>query len=342
MPFVSLAPNLALSWIHFVGDRRELELFGVRLVGFNADTGVKFLLSLCLIVAVILLGALLRLASHVVMPGRKNERVRFWTRQGIRILCALIFLIGLVSVWFNDPTRLTTFLGLVTAGIAFALQRVITAIAGYIVILRGKTFTVGDRIVMGGVRGDVIDLGFIQTRIMEMGQPPSVEGQTDPGMWVKSRQYTGRVVTITNDKLFDEPVYNYTREFPYIWEEMSVPVSYRDDRARAETVLLDAARKHTIDIASLSESAIQEMEKRYVMRRSEMQPRVFWRITDNWLELTVRFVVLDHGVRSVKDAMSRQILSQFDAAHISIASATFAITGVPPLKIQRASAADAR
>ena len=65
-------------------------------------------------------------------------------------------------------------------------------------------------------------------------------------MWVHSRQFTGRIVTVTNDKVFDEPVYNYTHEFPYIWEEMRLPVRYQDDRARAERILLDAARRHAV------------------------------------------------------------------------------------------------
>ena len=115
--------------------------------------------------------------------------------------------------WFDDPARLTTALGLVTAGLAFALQKVVTAVAGYFVILQGRTFNVGDRITMGGVRGDVIALGFIQTTIMEMGQPPAVQN-ADPAMWVHSRQYTGRLVTVSNAEIFDEPVYNYTRDFP--------------------------------------------------------------------------------------------------------------------------------
>ena len=66
---------------------------------------------------------------------------------------------------------------------------------------------------MGGVRGDVVRLGFLKTTIMEMGQPPSVSG-ADPAVWVNSRQYTGRLVTVTNGAIFNEPVYNYTRDFP--------------------------------------------------------------------------------------------------------------------------------
>ena len=93
-----------------------------------------------------------------------------------------MLILGLLSIWFEDPTRLTTALGLVTAGLAFALEKVVTAVAGYFVILQGKTFNVGDRIVMGGVRGDVIALDFTQTTIMEMDQPPSVQG-ADPAVW---------------------------------------------------------------------------------------------------------------------------------------------------------------
>jgi small-conductance mechanosensitive channel len=86
---------------------------------------------------------------------------------------------------------------------------------------------------MGGVRGDVIALSFMQTTILEMGQPPPVQSDS-PAMWVRSRQYTGRIVTVSNSKVFDEPVYNYTREFPFIWDEIVLPIRYQDDRARIE------------------------------------------------------------------------------------------------------------
>jgi small-conductance mechanosensitive channel len=77
---------------------------------------------------------------------------------------------------------------------------------------------------MGGVPGDVVALVFRQTTIMEMGRPPPVPNAR-PAMWVKSRQYTGRTVKTSNAKVFDEPIFNYTREFPYVWEEMTVTTS---------------------------------------------------------------------------------------------------------------------
>jgi small-conductance mechanosensitive channel len=329
--------STATGWIGF-GPQGNLQLFGITLIGVNAENGKKLLFTLILIALVIFLGMLLRGITHLLLASRRNDRIFFWTKQGIRLLMLLILVFGFTSIWFSDPTRLGTFLGLVTAGVAFALQRVITAFAAYFIILRGKNFNVGDRIVMGGVRGDVIDLGFMQTRVMEMGQPPGVNDQTDPAMWVRARQYTGRIVTITNDKIFDTPVYNYTREFPYIWDEIRVPISFKDDRERAESILLEAAEKHTTKVAELGEQEIKELERRYVMRRAEIRPKVFWRITDNWLEMTLRFLAPDHGIRGIKDAMARQILGDLEAAGIGIASTTFEIVGLPALRVQREEA----
>jgi small-conductance mechanosensitive channel len=313
-------------------DCLAVELFGVRLIGINAENAKKVLFSVVLVALLMLLSKGLRLVTRGIT--RRGERVAFWVRQGIRVFTAVVALIGLVSIWFNEPQRLGAAAGFFTAGVAFALQRVITALAGYVVILRGKTFNVGDRIVMGGVRGDVIALGFMQTTIMEMGQPPG-EQKDDPSMWVASRQYTGRVVTVTNAKVFDEPIYNYTKEFPYIWEEMKLPISYKDDRRRAEQIILAAAERHTVKIAEVSEHHLAEMERRYSMRRADIKPKVYLRITDNWVELTVRFICRDYGIRDLKDAMSREILDGLDEAGIGIASTTFELTGLPTLRVER-------
>jgi small-conductance mechanosensitive channel len=309
-----------------------LQVFGVKLIGINAENGRKLLLSIVLILFLLLLNKVLSWLSGKIFTRRDSIRVTFWSQQAIHIFTAAILILGLVSIWFEDPTKLTTAAGMVTAGIAFALQRVITAFAGYFVILRGKTFNVGDRIVMAGVRGDVIDLGFMQTTVMEMGQPPPVQS-APPAVWVGGRQYTGRIVTITNDKIFDEPVYNYSRDFPYLWEEMTLPVSYQSDRKRAEEILLGVARKHTVKINDLGEDAIKELERRYFVRRSELGPRVYVRLTDNWLEMSLRFLAHDSGVRELKDAMSRDIIDQLDQAGIGIASGTYEIVGVPPVHV---------
>ena len=124
---------------------------------------------------------------------------------------------------------------------------------------------------------------------MEMGQPPSAQGE-EPGMWIQARQYSGRIVTVTNTKIFDEPVYNYTRDFPYIWEEIRVPVPYNGDWHRAERILLTAVQKHAVTESQLPGVVIEELQRRYFMETPDVQPKTFLRMTDNWIELAVRFV----------------------------------------------------
>jgi len=223
-----------------------------------------------------------------------------------------------MSIWFDNPAQLASALGLIGAGLAFALQRVITAVAGYFVILRGKTFNVGDRIQMGGVRGDVIGLTFMQTRIMEMGQSPREED--DDKSWVRSRQFTGRIVTVTNDKVFDCPVYNYTHEFAYIWDELSIPVAFHQDFAKAEQIILEAANGQARTSRGMGKEEVKRLEDRFGIDAGEIDPRVFWRITEDWMELTVRFLGPDHGIRKIKDQMTREIIGGFDKANILIAA----------------------
>jgi small-conductance mechanosensitive channel len=318
--------------IQLVGPHRAVRLFGVTLVGVNAENGKKLLFSVVFILAISALGHALRWFARRNASDQTSKRIAFWTRQGISIAVTIISVVALVSIWFDNPSTLTAAAGMITAGLAFALQKVVTAFAGYLLILRGKSFSVGDRITMAGVRGDVIALNFLQTIIMEMGQP--AQGDSGDPMWIQARQYTGRIVRISNSNIFDEPIYNYTREFPYIWEEMRLPVPYTADRYKAEQILLDVTRKHTVKIAEMSEKPLEELERRYAVKRSELEPCVYWRLTDNWLEMSVRFIVTDYGIREIKSKISRDLLAELDRVGIGIASGTYEVVGMPPIKVQ--------
>lgn len=317
--------------IDFAGRNGSLEIFGVNLVGVTAENGRKLAMTVAVLVIVPLLGW--AVAKLIALTGRvTSKRVAFWTKQGTSLLVAVLVILLLISIWFDNPNRLATVLGLITAGVAIAMQRVITAIAGYFLVLRGSVFNVGDRIVIGGVRGDVLDLSFLQTTVMEMGEAKG-EQSDSPSAWVLSRQYTGRIVTVSNAVIFDQPVYNYTREFPFIFEELHLPIPYDSDWKKAEDIILAAAEKHTVKYTELEKGAIEELKRRYFLGNENPGPRVYWRLTDNWIEMTVRFVVPDHGTRAIKDALSRDIILGLKEAGLGIASGTYQIVGVPNLQV---------
>ncbi len=325
---------MATPWFELVGPSHNVQIYGIKLLGVDAHNGRKLVFSLIFLgllwlirLALVSLGKLLR--------NREGKTAVFWTNQAISLITFAFGMLGLLSIWFDNPARLATGIGLVGAGLAFALQKVITSFAAYFIILRGKTFNVGDRIVMGGVRGDVVSLSFFQTVIMEMGEPPSVQGAS-PEVWVRSRQFSGRIVTVSNSKLFDDPVYNYTRDFPYIWEEMMLPISYKDDRDAVEQILMAAAQNETVHIEEMASSAVKIMEDRFMLQAIDVQPHVYWNLTDNWVELTVRFLVKTHDIRGLKNRMSRYIIAELDKKGIGIASSTYDIVGLPPIRVEMA------
>ena len=168
------------------------------------------------------------------------------------------------------------------------------------------------------MRGDVLDITPLRTKILEIGSG------RDEASWVRGRQYTGRVVSISNKAVFSEPVYNSSAAFEYLWEELTLPVPHREDWRLAERILREEAERASASAGA--QQAIEEMRRRYPVERAEVEPRVFVRATDNWVELSARFVVPVRGARGIKDEMSRRVLDRFTEHGLSVASATQDVT----------------
>lgn len=307
-----------------------MEFFGVRILGLS-DAGLrKLALTLLVLVVAVLARSAFRLVSGFG-AGTISSRT-LWARKTLRLLIGLLATLLLLSIWFDDPGRLASFMGLLAAGLAFAAQNLVLSIAGYVVIVFGKLFDLGHRIELGGVRGDVLDIGLVKTTIMEMGVPAALF--PDPHHWVAARQYTGRVVSVVNAEIFRQPVFNYTANFNLLWEELRVPLSYGVDLARAERIVLGAARAHTREEVAMGQRQLGQMRTLYLVETTDLEPHCYVQLTDNWIELSVRFLVTTHGVRAIKDRIARQILADFREAKIEVASQTFELVRLPALSVR--------
>lgn len=293
------------------------------LVDTTSATG-RLVTTAALLVASLVLAAV---AGRLVTWRAGDPYSRYYLRKAVHAVVGLAFLVGLALLWRPFAGQLAVVLGFATAGLAFAMQEVIGALAGWVSILTGRHFRVGDRIEVGGVRGDVLDLSPLRTTILEVGSG------RDEDSWVRGRQYTGRVVTVSNKTVFSEPVFNSSAAFDYLWEELVLPVRYSDDWRLAERILTEEAQR-----ASASDEArhaIAEIRRRYPVGTAEVEPRVFVRATDDWIELAARFVVPVRDARAAKDGMTRRVLDRLDEHGIAVASATQDITirtaeGPPP------------
>ena len=112
----------------------------------------------------------------------KNSTTRYQARKVVSFLGYILALLALMLIYNYKFSNLTLALGVAGAGIAFALQEVIVSIAGFLAILFGNFYKIGDRVKLGGIKGDVVDIGILRTTLMEIGD------------WVNGDLYNGKMV----------------------------------------------------------------------------------------------------------------------------------------------------
>jgi small-conductance mechanosensitive channel len=236
----------------------------------------------------------------------------------------LAVVVALVSGLSGRITGLTVALGAASAGIAFALQEVIASFAGWLAVAFGSFYKVGDRVQLGGIKGDVIDIGFLRTTLMECGA------------WVDGDLYNGRMVRVANSFVFKEPVFNYSGDFPFLWDEIVVPVKYGSDLSLAQTAFERVANDVTGDFARGAKKRWAELVRSYRIEDASLDPLVTLAATDNWVTFNVRYVVDPRARRLTKDALFRRILAAVDESggKIAIASATFQLVEAPALDVR--------
>lgn len=225
-----------------------------------------------------------------------------------------ILTIILLIVVFNDKLGgLDVALGVAGAGIAFALQEVIASFAGWLAIMFGNFYKTGDRVQLGGIKGDVMDIGVLRTTIMETGE------------WVDGDLYNGRIVLVANSFVFKSPVFNYSGDFPFLWDEIKIPIQYGSDYEKVNEILLHAGKTIAGDLTERSHEKWQALQLKYKLEDAQTEPMVSLVANDNWVEFTLRYVVKFNKRRMTKTALFTNILKAVDATDgkIKFASATF-------------------
>jgi small-conductance mechanosensitive channel len=233
--------------------------------------------------------------------------------------------IVLITVVYSDKLGgLTVALGVAGAGIAFALQEVIASFAGWLAIIFGDFYRTGDRVQLGGIKGDVMDIGVLRTTIMETGQ------------WVDGDLYNGRIVLIANSFVFKEPVFNYSGDFPFLWDEIKIPVQYGSNYEKAIQLIERAGVIVVGDLADMSREKWLQMQRKYKLEDAQTEPMVSLIANDNWVEYTLRYVVDYKKRRATKTALFTTILKEIEATNgeIKFASATFHLVEAPEIKVK--------
>jgi small-conductance mechanosensitive channel len=229
--------------------------------------------------------------SRLLYNGRK------WVQYGTLIVGAL--LIG--RIWLVGVESLLTYLGLVSAGIAIALQDPIVNLAGWIFIISRRPFVMGDRIEIDGLLGDIIDIRLFQFSMLEVGNKYIYAGQS-----------TGRIIHIPNGHVFKHATINTHQGLPYVWNEIPITVTFESDWRRAKSLLVDIVERLAPDVSKAAQQYMRRVEQRFVINYGNVKPIVYTSVGDSGVILTIRYMVDPRRKRGSEQTFWEAILAAFE------------------------------
>ncbi len=276
-----------------------------------------------ILIGVAIIWLIIKAIQKTLFSKIKDNDNRYKAKKFASFVGYLLTIVLLTVVFSDKLGGLTVALGVAGAGIAFALQEVIASFAGWLAIMFGGFYKTGDRVELGGIKGDVMDIGVLRTTVMEIGQ------------WVDGDLYNGRIVLIANSFIFKAPVFNYSGDFPFLWDEIKIPVSYGSNYEKATAIFENVGKEVAGDLTEKSRDRWAALQRKFRLEEAQTEPMVSLIANDNWVEYTLRYVVGYKKRRVTKTALFTKILKAVDATNgeIKFASATFQLVEAPEIKI---------
>lgn len=249
----------------------------------------------------------LRLIDVYFIGRVRNVVYQYNLRQVSKLVLGLVIAFFVLTIFFQNWYTAVVSFGLISLILGFALQTPITSFIGWIYILVREPYRVGDRIKIGLVTGDVIDVGYLDTTLWEFG-----------GDYLSTEHPSGRIVKLPNSTVLNTPVYNYTWPlFPYIWNEIKFHIAYTSDLEFVAATMKEVAEKEVGEAMMKQVEVFRQILAQTPVNQLEVQERpvVMFRVAENsWLEAIVRYLVHPKEAGRVKSRLIIQLLNELNAA----------------------------
>lgn len=244
------------------------------------------------------------LAARAIFSAILHRRATDVTRKyviakSVNYVLGGVVIVASLIIWFGNITGWAAYLGILSAGLAIALQDPVTNFAGWLFIAIRKPFGVGDRIHIGDHRGDVIDMRLFQFTLIEIGN------------WVDADQSTGRIIHIPNGWVFKFSTANYTRGFNFIWNELPITVTFESNWEKAKQILGEIAETHSALKGQQAQDEVRKAARRYLVYFQHLTPIVWTSVADVGVTLTVRYICDPRKRRSSAAAIWEDVLHAF-------------------------------
>jgi small-conductance mechanosensitive channel len=234
-----------------------------------------------------------RATFRYVHDARRRRQFLLIRRLVIGGIIVIIIVAGIVT----ELSTLATFAGIITAGIAVALQTVILSGVAHFFFMGRYGVRVGDRVTISGITGDVIDIGVFRLYLLELAGKPT------------DLQPTGRIVVFSNSVLFQPSA--FFKQIPgadYNWHELALTLSPDSDYHLAEQRLLGAVQAVYGEYRQSIEQQHAGLRDSIKAQMPKPEPEGRLRFVDAGLEFVVRFPVEIRRAADIDDRMTRKLL----------------------------------
>lgn len=260
----------------------------------------KLVLGSMLISIVILLNRLLR----KILIRRINDPASAYNFSSlVNFLTFLLIVVIVVSLIFANWYATLVSFGLVSLILGLALQNPLTSLFGWMYLLIRKPYEVGDRIKIGNVYGDVMNVGYFDTTLWEFR-----------GDYLSGDHPSGRLIKFANSRIFNEYIVNYSWPlFPFIWNEVKFYVSYSSDFDFISHTVTQIAEDEIGEAMMRRVKRLKQILANSLVRQLDIKERpsvIFTAHTNTWIEVTVRFLVQPKNSGPVKSLLFTHIMKE--------------------------------
>jgi len=263
----------------------------------SVETINKLIGSVLLILALWLIRLFIMRLVH--RRYAEDTRALYNWRKGTQYTLAFLGVILVGRLWLDGLHTLATYLGLVSAGIAIALQDVIVNLAGWFFIIWRQPFRVGDRIEIEDFAGDVIDIRLFEFALLEIGNR------------IQAEQSTGRIIYVPNGKVFRHVFINYSQGVPLIWHEIPVVVTFESDWEKAKSLLTTIVTQRAPQIDEVIRRQAKQPGQQFVISFGNTRPTVYTKVVGNGVMLTLRYLIDPRQVRNNEQQIWEDVLRAF-------------------------------
>jgi small-conductance mechanosensitive channel len=253
---------------------------------------------------VLLFVVLILFVAHYLkkLPYRfaREGKHLYYFQTLINFTSSLIIVLIILLNFVGDFGGLSAVVGLAGAGLAIALQDPIVSLVGWFLIIGKFGVSVGDRVEINGVKGDVIDIGLLRIAVLEVGN------------WVSAEQSTGRVVFFPNSFIFKNHYFNYSTGNSFIWDEIRIRVTHESDWKTAKQIIESVATRVSQAFVDEAKTQQQRVAQQFHINLGTLTPYVYVSIAESGVDLLLRYLTAIRKRRATQDEICREILEAFE------------------------------